>query len=58
METVGENQINAKQCSSSGEGSCSDDDSVGDTLNIEDECALDGEVGKRLNHMVPVPVST
>jgi hypothetical protein len=27
------------------------------TLEITDESALDGEVGKRLNQMIPVPVS-
>lgn len=28
------------------------------TLDITDEFELDGEVGKRLNQMIPAPVST
>lgn len=28
------------------------------TLDIADEFELDGEVGKRLNQMIPAPVST
>ncbi|KAI4373043.1 hypothetical protein MLD38_011212 [Melastoma candidum] len=55
LGTGDHNERNTRQCSIPGEGSGSDDDTDGDALNIEDECALDGEVGKRLNHMVPVP---
>ncbi|KAL3718964.1 hypothetical protein ACJRO7_003984 [Eucalyptus globulus] len=44
---------NANSYSSSGEKSWSDDD-VG-MLHLADESVLDGEVGKRLNQMVPVP---
>lgn len=42
-------------CSSSGEISHIEDD-VMNQLHIADESALDGEVGKRLNEMVPIPV--
>lgn len=43
-------------CSSIGEKSHFEDDAM-DQLHIADESTLDGEVGKRLNQMVPVPVS-
>ncbi|XP_048139449.1 OVARIAN TUMOR DOMAIN-containing deubiquitinating enzyme 9 isoform X2 [Rhodamnia argentea] len=43
----------AYSCSSPGEKSGSDDDV--DMLHLADESVLDGEVGKRLNQMVPVP---
>ncbi|KAF7848736.1 hypothetical protein BT93_L1611 [Corymbia citriodora subsp. variegata] len=42
---------NANSCSSPGERSGSDDD----MLHLAGESALDGEVGKRLKQMVPVP---
>lgn len=43
-------------CSSPEEKSyCKEDWSY--VLDLTDEYALDGEVGKRLNQMVPVPVS-
>ena len=32
-------------------------DDFWDSLEISDESSLDGEVGKRLNQMVPIPVS-
>jgi len=32
-------------------------DDVWDSLEISDESSLDGEVGKRLYQMVPIPVS-
>jgi hypothetical protein len=43
-------------CFSPGEKSSYVED-FSNTLDITDESALDGEVGKRLNQMVPVPVS-
>lgn len=42
--------------SESGEMSYISDD-FWHTLEISDESSLDGEVGKRLNQMVPIPVS-
>lgn len=47
---------NFHPCFSPGEKSSYVED-FSNTLDITDESALDGEVGKRLNQMVPVPVS-
>lgn len=45
----------SSSCSSPGRNYCTAEWSY--SLDLADEYALDGEVGKRLNQMVPVPVS-
>jgi hypothetical protein len=47
---------NFHSCFSPGEKSSYVED-FSNALDITDESALDGEVGKRLNQMIPVPVS-
>lgn len=48
--------VPSNSCSSPDENSYFGDD-WSYSLELTDEYALDGEVGKRLNQMVPIPVS-